>query len=190
MSFSLSVTLNRGFNNNNVIETNVKVGSAVTLVSSKETIHLEQQSRLDNSGGFLPIESARNYNLSCAAEKRKWSEVNAHKLLHQFTSGNDSSSSDDEIKEICSHKTGPLVFSSSPPGKVTVLSKHSAFSSRVNPTFASDGHSRKKHRLVFAEDVTFTRPSLNLEKMQQVKTSCFKFYSLKVRVVCCFALVI
>lgn len=112
---------------------------------------------------------------SSAAEKRKWSQVTssqAHKLLQQFASGNDSSSSDDEIKELCSKKSGPLVLSSSPPGKVTILSKHSAFSTRVRPTtYTSEGHSRKKHRAVFAgDDGVFSRPSLNFEKMQQVKT--------------------
>ena len=118
----------------------------------------------------MPIEIPNRE--SSAAEKRKWSQANAHKLLQQFASGNDSSSSDDEIKELCSKKSGPLVLSSSPPGKVTVLSKHSALSTRVRPTtYTSEGHLRKKHRVVFAgDDRVFSRPSLNFEKMQQVKT--------------------
>lgn len=121
----------------------------------------------------MPIEIPTRENT--APEKRKWSQVNTHKLLQQFASGNDSSSSDDEIKELCSKKSGQIVLSSSPPGKVTVLSKHSAFSSIVRPTtYTSEGHLRKKHRLVFAEDEAFasretvSRPSLNFEKMQQV----------------------
>lgn len=101
-----------------------------------------------------------------SAEKRKWSQISAHKLLLQFASnGTDSCSSDDEIKELCTQQSTP-VFSSSPPNKVTrvaVLSKHSAFSARVRPT---DGHMRKKHRLT--EDDCVSRPSLNFEKMQQV----------------------
>lgn len=135
--------------------------------AAKENIFTERDTKGDNRGSFLPIDIPLRE--SGAPEKRKWSQVNAHKLLHQFASGNDSSSSDDEIKELCGKSSGPLVLSSSPPGKVTVLSKHSAFSSRVRPTtFTSEGHSRKKHRLVFAEDKGYSsRPSLNFEKMQQ-----------------------
>lgn len=139
-------------------------------LEAKENIYTERDASEENIRGFLPIEIPAREN--SVPEKRKWSQVNSHKLLQQFaSSGNDSSSSDDEIKELCSKKTGPLVLSSSPPGKVTVLSKHSAFSARVRPTtYTSEGHSRKKHRLVFAEDEEFfSRPSLNFEKMQQVR---------------------
>lgn len=139
-------------------------------LEAKENIYTERDTSEENIRGFLPIEIPAREN--SVPEKRKWSQVNSHKLLQQFaSSGNDSSSSDDEIKELCSKKTGPLLLSSSPPGKVTVLSKHSAFSARVRPTtYTSEGHSRKKHRLVFAEDEEFfSRPSLNFEKMQQVR---------------------
>ena len=138
-------------------------------LEAKENIYTERDTSEENIRGFLPIQIPTRE--SSAPEKRKWSQVNAHKLLQQFASGNDSSSSDDEIKELCSKKSGPLLLSSSPPGKVTVLSKHSAFSARVRPTtYTSEGHLRKKHRLVFAEDEEFfSRPSLNFEKMQQVR---------------------
>lgn len=156
--------------NNNIHEDSFKIKSSfagqLEQESAKENIYTERDHKEENRG-FLPIEIPTRE--SSAAEKRKWSQVNTHKLLQQFASGNDSSSSDDEIKELCSKKSGPLVLSSSPPGKVTVLSKHSAFSARVRPTIhTSEGHSRKKHRVVFAEDDgLFSRPSLNFEKMQQ-----------------------
>lgn len=162
--------------NNNVIseETNTKFITGIKLVESKENIPLEQDFKLSDR---IDIDSENFYynnkNISglrhrdCnSAEKRKWSQINAHKLLLQFASnGTDSCSSDDEIKELCSQQASP-VLSSSPPNKVTkvaVLSKHSAFSARVRPT---DGHMRKKHRLT--EDECAGRPSLNFEKMQQV----------------------
>lgn len=155
----------QGLNNNCVHEEGYgKINSPLPLeLASNENICTQKDATRERSNGFLPID------IPTAPEKRKWSEVNTHKLLQQFASGNDSSSSDDEIKELCSKKGGPLVYSSSPPGKVTVLSKHSAFSARVRPTtYTNEGHSRKKHRVVYAEDEAFfSRPSLNFEKMQQ-----------------------
>lgn len=173
MSFSLSPLADKALNNNNVPDEPLKIKASVLAgleeEAAKENIYTERDTREGNISGFLPIDIPVREN--SAPEKRKWSQVNAHKLLQQFASGNDSSSSDDEIKELCSKKSGPLILSSSPPGKVTVLSKHSAFSTRVRPTtFTSEGHSRKKHRLVFAEDEGYlSRPSLNFEKMQQVR---------------------
>ena len=160
-------------NNNNVHERTLKINSPLPVdVSSKENICTRNDTREESECGFLPIETPTSRENS-APEKRKWSQVSTHKLLQQFASGSgsDSSSSDDEIKELCYKKSGSLPLSSSPPGKVTVLSKHSAFSARVRPTtYTSEGHSRKKHRLVFAEDEAFfSRPSLNFEKMQQVR---------------------
>lgn len=160
-------------NNNYVLPDAFKINSPLPgeRVSSEEIT--KRKDPREEKTGFLPIEIPTRENT--APEKRKWSQVNTHKLLQQFASGNDSSSSDDEIRELCSKKSGRIVLSSSPPGKVTVLSKHSAFSSIVRPTtYTSEGHLRKKHRLVFAEDEAFasretvSRPSLNFEKMQQV----------------------
>lgn len=173
MSFSLSPLADKALNNNNVPDEPLKIKASALAgleeEAAKENIYTERGTREGNISGFLPIDIPVREN--SAPEKRKWSQVNAHKLLQQFASGNDSSSSDDEIKELCSKKSGPLILSSSPPGKVTVLSKHSAFSTKVRPTtFTSEGHSRKKHRLVFAEDEGYlSRPSLNFEKMQQVR---------------------
>lgn len=170
LSFSFSPSTDKVSNNNNVHEGALKINSPLPIdQASKENLYAQKDTRKESVAGFLPIEmpTIRENN---APEKRKWSQVNTHKLLQQFASGNDSSSSDDEIKELCSKKSGPLL-SSSPPGKVTVLSKHSAFSARVRPTLYTEGHSRKKHRFVFAEpedEAFFSRPSLNFEKMQQV----------------------
>lgn len=115
---------------------------------------------------FAPPEVPVVRDCGYSAEKRKWSQMNAHKLLNQLASGGDSSSSDDEVKEFCcTKKPVSLAACSSPPGKVTILSKHgSAFTSRpVRPT--DGGHARKKHRVIFA-DCDPDRPSLDFEKMQ------------------------
>lgn len=170
-SFSFSSLIDKppNFNNNNVDEGTLKINSPVPEeIASKENICAHKDAKEERKErGFWPIERP-NSRESIAPEKRKWSHVNTQNLLQQLASGNDSSSSDDEIKDLFSRKGGP--FSSSPPGKVTVLSKHSAFSARVRPTSsASGGNSRKKHRVVFAEDeALFSRPALNFEKMQQV----------------------
>ena len=147
------------------------------MVESKENIPLDQDfklsDRIDIDSENCSYKSGLRHRECNSAEKRKWSQISAHKLLLQFASnGTDSCSSDDEIKELCSQQSSP-VFSSSPPNKVTrvaVLSKHSAFSARVRP---SDGHMRKKHRLT--EEDCVSRPSLNFEKMQQV-CQRIKFY--------------
>lgn len=169
MSFSFPSSTDKPLNNNVHDETVRITSPSPEELASKENICTQRDTREERVCGFLPIASVPREN--SAPEKRKWSQVNTHKLLQQFASGNDSSSSDDEIKELCSKKSGSLLLSSSPPGKVTVLSKHSAFSAKVRPTtYTSEGHSRKKHRLVFAEDEVFlSRPSLNFEKMQQVR---------------------
>ena len=175
-SFSTLIDTPLNFNNN-VQEAALKINSPLPVeIASKENIYAHKDTKEDNIDcGFWPIERPGSRE-GASAEKRKWSQMKTQKLLQQFASGNDSSSSDDEIKDLCSRKSGPL--SSSPPGKVTVLSKHSAFSARVRPTsYASDGHSRKKHRVVFAEDeALFSRPSLNFEKMQQVRALGYFFF--------------
>ncbi|XP_032224630.1 uncharacterized protein LOC116606487 [Nematostella vectensis] len=174
----LSINDEVSTNNNNNNEE-----SAEDLDSTKQTACIEREDSSDQenqppfqlndglnnvlSNDFLPIQGMDIPNTtvsdcaSFAAEKRKWSQMNS-KFLHQLQSGTDSSS-DDEIKELCSRR--PSHFSSSsPPGKVTVLSKHSAFCARIRPTEGyGHGHTRKKHRVIICEE----RPWLNFEKMQQ-----------------------
>lgn len=162
------------FNNNYVDSSNSKSATShPTLAASKEDIPPDGGRKLEEvESRFTPIYAPTVRDCCSSAEKRKWSQMNAHKLLQQFASGADSSSSDDEVKELCSKKSTLLpAFSSSPPGKVTILSHHSAFSrGRVRPT---EGHARKKHRFAFAE-YDEERPSLNFEKMQ---VSNFNFHS-------------
>jgi len=159
-------------NNHEPDDTNI-VNSKPSTTNIKESPSLDQE----NQPPFIPFEGKRTVETTTAfcpidipntqedstllAEKRKWSQVNCKRLLNQMGSGTDSSS-DEEIKELCSSNRCGLL-SSSPPGKVTVLSKHSAFCAQVRPT---DKHIRKKHRVILYDE----RPSLNFEKMQQVRS--------------------
>ncbi|XP_031554078.1 uncharacterized protein LOC116291100 [Actinia tenebrosa] len=159
--------------NNNIVEAE-ESNSKPLVLNFKECPSLDQENLppplqtegkkiagIDGSTGFSPIDIPHTTEdcKNLLAEKRKWSQVSNKRFLHQLGSGNDSSS-DDEIKELFSTKTSSGILSSSPPGKVTVLSKHSAFCAQVRPT---DGHSRRKHRVIICDE----RPSLNFEKMQQ-----------------------
>lgn len=175
--------------NNNILET--EESSSKPLVSNfKESPSLDQEnlppaSQTDgkkivdgSSIGFSPIDIPHTTEdcTNLLAEKRKWSQVSNKRFLHQLGSGNDSSS-DDEIKELFSSRSSSGILSSSPPGKVTVLSKHSAFCAQVRPT---DGHSRRKHRVIICDE----RPSLNFEKMQQVTLiSCKKITNLNFEII-------
>lgn len=159
------------FNNNNVNGSNSKSGPALypTLTDANEHISFDESRKTEaGASRFTPIEAPVVRDYSYSAEKRKWSQVNAHKLLNQLASGGDSSSSDDEVKELCCVKkpVSMAALSSSPPGKVTILSKHSAFTSRSRAVKPVEGHARKKHRVVFAAECDGERPSLDFDKMQ------------------------
>lgn len=181
--FSISFVSGSVSLNNNIVETEELNSKTPIVPNFKESPSLDQENLpppsqtegrkiVDNSNAFSPIDiphTTQDCN-NLLAEKRKWSQVSNKRFLHQLGSGNDSSS-DDEIKELFSSKSSSGILSSSPPGKVTVLSKHSAFCAQVRPT---DGHSRRKHRVIICDE----RPSLNFEKMQQVTLiSCKKMYT-------------
>ena len=154
--------------NNNVNASNSKGEHFQPIdVEGRERVAAEENRKTEVVAGsrFTPMEVPVVRDFGNSAEKRKWSQMNAHKLLNQLASSGDSSSSDDEVKEFCGTKTPvSLATCSSPPGKVTILSKHSsAFTSRnAGPM---EGHARKKHRVIFA-DYDPDRPSLDFEKMQ------------------------
>lgn len=172
--FSLGAPIPLNNNNNHESEEINIVNNKPATDNIKESPLLDQENQppLDvekrtvetTTTAFCPIDmpNTRQEEYTLLAEKRKWSQVNCKRLLHQMGSGTDSSS-DEEIKELCSsNKCGLL--SSSPPGKVTVLSKHSAFCAQIRPT---EKHARKKHRVILCDE----RPSLNFEKMQQVSAA-------------------
>ena len=92
------------------------------------------------------------------AEKRKWSDVkNSRSSLQQ---GNDSSSSDEEVKELFS-KQQRSEHSNRGSQKENWHQK-SLRCSKVRPC------DRKRHRLASEDQMYSHRPSLDFEKMQQV----------------------
>lgn len=159
-------------NNHEPEENSINNNKPFTTTNIKESPSLDQENQpplnpLDGKRtvetttvAFCPIDIPNTEGITLLAEKRKRSQMNCKRLLCQMGSGTDSSS-DEEIKELCSSNKYGLL-SSSPPGKVTVLSKHSAFCAQIRPT---EGHARKKHRIILCDE----RPSLNFEKMQQVR---------------------
>ncbi|XP_069464831.1 uncharacterized protein [Ambystoma mexicanum] len=118
-----------------------------------------------------------------AAEKRKWSQVGRLGCLSDTTS-----SSDEEVKNLCGmsfkpveqaaglHATpSPVPFSASPPKRLQPLirnpSSRPLIYASVGPGF-EQGMPFKRHKQCFGDKAS--RPSLDLEKMQQMlmKKSC------------------
>lgn len=124
--------------------------------------------------------------ISCefAAEKRKWSQVNR---LSCCGDSCNTSSSDEEVKNLCGmsfrpvveaadglHATpSPVLFSASPPKRLQPLVRTPTSRPLI---FTSVGASYeqampcKRHRQGYGDKVG--RPSLDLEKMQQVRPCC------------------
>ncbi|XP_030355620.1 uncharacterized protein LOC115613795 isoform X4 [Strigops habroptila] len=114
-----------------------------------------------------------------AAEKRKWSQVSR---LACCSDSNNTSSSDDEVKTLCAmsfrpvaepadglHASpSPVLFSASPPKRLQPLVRSTASRPLI---FTSVGAGLeqvmpcKRHRQGYGDKVS--RPSLDLEKMQQ-----------------------
>ena len=95
------------------------------------------------------------------AEKRKWSDVKRSRFPKQNFSS-DSSSSDEEVKELFSKQQKSSGFStnSSEDRRQKTSPVRSA---KIRP---SDSHARKRHRMT-SHDRIYSRPSLDFEKMQQ-----------------------
>ena len=107
----------------------------------------------ENVPCFLPALdiSSRNYSPSC--DKRKLNDVKRRKA----ESSSDSSSSDEEIKELCSYSTSKAKLSlSKPPDKIA------AVSSSFNIC------QRRRSRGTSPRFQAIARPSINFDRMQQV----------------------
>lgn len=126
-------------------------------------------------------EELERINREFAAEKRKWSQVSR---LACCSDGNNTSSSDEEVKNLCAmsfrpvaeqgdglHASpSPVPFSASPPKRLQPLVRSPASRPLI---FTSVGAGLeqvmpcKRHRQGYGDKVS--RPSLDLEKMQQVR---------------------
>ncbi|XP_064270581.1 uncharacterized protein LOC135297212 isoform X4 [Passer domesticus] len=124
-------------------------------------------------------EELERINREFAAEKRKWSQVSR---LTCCSDGNNTSSSDEEVKNLCAMSfrpvaeqgdglqasPSPVLFSASPPKRLQPLVRSPASGSLI---FTSVGAGLeqvmpcKRHRQGYGDKVS--RPSLDLEKMQQ-----------------------
>ncbi|XP_039553959.1 uncharacterized protein LOC120497017 isoform X2 [Passer montanus] len=131
-------------------------------------------------------EELERINREFAAEKRKWSQVSR---LTCCSDGNNTSSSDEEVKNLCAMSfrpvaeqgdglqasPSPVLFSASPPKRLQPLVRSPASGSLI---FTSVGAGLeqvmpcKRHRQGYGDKVS--RPSLDLEKMQQMllKKNC------------------
>ncbi|KAM7027079.1 uncharacterized protein RBU47_000356 isoform 2-T2 [Passerculus sandwichensis] len=132
-------------------------------------------------------EELERINREFAAEKRKWSQVSR---LTCCGDGNNASSSDEEVKNLCAMSfrpvaergdglqasPSPVLFSASPPKRLQPLVRSPASAPLI---FTSVGAGLeqvmpcKRHRQGYGDKVS--RPSLDLEKMQQkmlLKKNC------------------
>ncbi|XP_035744910.1 uncharacterized protein LOC104135630 isoform X2 [Egretta garzetta] len=131
-------------------------------------------------------EELERINREFAAEKRKWSQVSR---LACCSDSNNTSSSDEEVKNLCAmsfrpvaeqadglHASpSPVLFSASPPKRLQPLVRSPASRPLI---FTSVGAGLeqvmpcKRHRQGYGDKVS--RPSLDLEKMQQMllKKNC------------------
>ncbi|XP_009674544.2 uncharacterized protein [Struthio camelus] len=124
-------------------------------------------------------EELERINREFAAEKRKWSQVSR---LTCCSDSNNTSSSDEEVKNLCAmsfrpvaeqtdslHASpSPVLFSASPPKRLQPLVRNPA-SRPLIFTSVGAGFEQvmpcKRHRQGYGDKVS--RPSLDLEKMQQ-----------------------
>ncbi|XP_032646103.1 uncharacterized protein LOC116830622 isoform X1 [Chelonoidis abingdonii] len=132
-------------------------------------------------------EELERINREFATEKRKWSQVSR---LSCCGDSNNTSSSDEEVKNLCGMSFRPVVeqadglhaspspvlFSASPPKRLQPLARNPA-SRPLIFTSVGAGFEQvmpcKRHRQGYGDKVS--RPSLDLEKMQQkmlLKKNC------------------
>ncbi|XP_030125059.1 uncharacterized protein [Taeniopygia guttata] len=132
-------------------------------------------------------EELERINREFAAEKRKWSQVSR---LACCSDGNNTSSSDEEVKNLCAmscrpvaeqgdglHASpSPVLFSASPPKRLQPLVRSPAPGSLILTSVGAGLEQVmpcKRHRQGYGDKVS--RPSLDLEKMQQkmlLKKNC------------------
>ena len=138
------------------------------LMQDQENLKIENKENGDNLTGLNFHSTSRGL---FSAEKRKWSEVKRSHFSKQNCS-NDSSSSDEEVKELFSkqQKNNDNTYANSEdkPQKTSPTR-----SSKIRPC---DSHARKRHR-VHSHDRIYSRPSLDFEKMQKVRENiAFKLF--------------
>lgn len=132
----------------------------------KETENFQNENK-ENGEKFVGLNGlnfpATNRGLF-SAEKRKWSDVR-HSRFSKANVSSDSSSSDEEVKELFSKqpKSGGCGRSG---GEERGRKTSPIRCARIRP---SDSHMRKRHRLISHSRI-YSRPSLDFEKMQQVWT--------------------
>ena len=131
------------------------------LNKEDESMKIENKENGEQLGGLngLNLPSGRRLY---SAEKRKWSDVKRSRFSKQNFSS-DSSSSDEEVKELFSKQQKSNGFSSS-SSEDRRQKTSPVRSAKIRP---SDSHSRKRHRMT-PHDRIYSRPSLDFEKMQQV----------------------
>ena len=107
----------------------------------------------ENVPCFLPFLEISSRKYAPISERRKFHDVKRRKA----ESNSDSSSSDDEIKELCSRNTAKFKLSSSrPPDKIAAVSSSFIICQR------------RRSRGTSPRFQTNPRPSVNFDKMQQV----------------------
>lgn len=135
-----------------------------TLHFLSEPIKEDESTKIENkeNGEKLAGQSFPPSNRGVfTAEKRKWSDVKRSRFPKQNFSS-DSSSSDDEVKELFSKQHRGC--NSNPNGNEDIRQKTSPIrNTKIRP---SDSHTRKRHRMTASERL-YSRPSLDFEKMQQ-----------------------
>ena len=110
----------------------------------------------ENHPFYFPVLELSNkepHHWSPLPSKRKAGDVKRRKA----ESGSDSSSSDDEIKELCSYGITKFRASSRPPDKMAAISSSFVVCQR------------RRIRTPSTNFHTFSRPSINFDKMQQVR---------------------
>ncbi|XP_053919037.1 uncharacterized protein LOC104062220 isoform X3 [Cuculus canorus] len=124
-------------------------------------------------------EELERINREFAAEKRKWSQVSR---LTCCSDSNNTSSSDEEVKNLCAMSfrpvtenadglhtsASPVLFSASPPKRLQPLMRTPASRPLILTSVGASLEQVmpcKRHRQGYGDKVS--RPSLDLEKMQQ-----------------------
>lgn len=115
----------------------------------------------ENVPCFLPALDVSSRQYPVSSDKRKLNEVKRRKA----ESNSDSSSSDEEIKELCSYNTAKSKLSSSkPPDKIAAVSSSFIICQR------------RRSRGTSPRFQAIARPSINFDRMQQVCSFSIHFY--------------
>ena len=126
-------------------------------VSQKETDEEKVPDEAKENHPFyfpvLELSSKDPHHCAPSPSKRKAGDVKRRKA----ESGSDSSSSDDEIKELCSYGIAKFRASSRPPDKMAAISSSFVVCQR------------RRSRTPSTNFHSFSRPSINFDRMQQVR---------------------